>query len=61
MPRPSHAQGLQWGWGIQELLMLPQTKLGELPPLWGMLSQHPPFTFLLEGCVYHANTTNVVA
>lgn len=33
------------GWGM---LMLPQTKLWELPSLWGMLSQRPPFTFLLK-------------
>lgn len=37
VPRPSRAQGRSGAGGC-----------GELPPLRGMLSLHPPFTFLLE-------------
>lgn len=47
-PCPSHAQGLQWGWGMQGAAdAAPDKALGAAPTLGDAL---PPFTFLLEGC-----------
>lgn len=54
---PATPRGCSGAGGWRELLVLPQTKLWELPPLWEMLSLLPPFCWR---DVYQVNPKSVV-